>query len=84
MNIAVAGTGYVGLSLATLLSQKNTVTAVDIIEGKVKDLNEFISPIQDENIEYLVTDTVKETLQYYENITHDFRYDSLTLTPCMC
>lgn len=33
---------------------------------------------------YLVTGTVKETLQYYENITHDFRYDSLTLTPCIC
>ena len=51
MNIAVAGTGYVGLSLATLLSQKNTVTAVDIIEEKVKDLNEWKSPIQDEYIE---------------------------------
>ena len=44
MNIAVAGTGYVGLSLATLLSQKNTVTAVDIIEEKVKDLNEWKKP----------------------------------------
>lgn len=33
---------------------------------------------------YLVTGTVKEKLQYYENITHDFRYDSLTLTPCIC
>ena len=51
MNIAVAGTGYVGLSLATLLSQKNTVTAVDIIEEKTKDLNEWVSPIQDEYIE---------------------------------
>lgn len=36
------------------------------------------------NYEYLVTGTVKETLQYYENITHDFRYDRLTLTPCIC
>lgn len=51
MNIAVAGTGYVGLSLATLLSQKNTVTAVDIIQSKVDDLNNWISPIQDEYIE---------------------------------
>jgi UDPglucose 6-dehydrogenase len=51
MNIAVAGTGYVGLSLATLLSQKNMVTAVDIIEEKVKDLNEWVSPIQDEYLE---------------------------------
>ena len=51
MNILVAGTGYVGLSLATLLAQNNTVTAVDIIEEKVKDLNEWKSPIQDEYIE---------------------------------
>ncbi len=51
MNIVVAGTGYVGLSLATLLSQKNTVTAVDIIQEKVKELNEWNSPIQDEYIE---------------------------------
>lgn len=51
MNIVVAGTGYVGLSLATLLSQKNSVIAVDIIEEKVKDLNEWKSPIQDEYIE---------------------------------
>lgn len=51
MKIAVAGTGYVGLSLATLLSQKNTVTAIDIIEEKVSDLNEWKSPIQDEYIE---------------------------------
>lgn len=51
MNIVVAGTGYVGLSLATLLSQKNSVTAVDIIEEKVKDLNKWKSPIQDEYIE---------------------------------
>ena len=51
MNIVVAGTGYVGLSLATLLAQHNHVTAVDIIEEKVKDLNAWISPIQDEYIE---------------------------------
>ena len=50
-NIAVAGTGYVGLSLAVLLSQHNNVTAVDIIEDKVIKLNDFISPIQDEYIE---------------------------------
>ena len=50
-NIAVAGTGYVGLSLAVLLSQHNKVTAVDIIEDKVEKLNNYISPIQDEYIE---------------------------------
>lgn len=49
--IAVAGTGYVGLSLAVLLAQHNTVTAVDIIPEKVEKLNDFISPIQDEYIE---------------------------------
>jgi len=49
--IAVAGTGYVGLSLAVLLSQKNRVTAVDIVPEKVAKLNSFISPIEDEYIE---------------------------------
>ena len=54
--IAVAGTGYVGLSLAVLLSQHNEVTAVDIIEDKVNKINNNISPIQDDYIEeYLAT-----------------------------
>lgn len=51
MNIAVAGTGYVGLSIATLLSQNNKVTAVDVIPEKVEKINNRISPIQDEYIE---------------------------------
>ena len=51
MNIAVAGTGYVGLSLATLLSQHNTVTAVDIVPEKIEKLNKWQSPIKDEYIE---------------------------------
>ena len=51
MKIAVAGTGYVGLSLATLLSQDNEVMALDVVPEKVKMVNEFISPIQDEYIE---------------------------------
>jgi len=50
MKIAVAGTGYVGLSLATLLSQHNEVTAVDIIPEKVGLINRGISPIQDKEI----------------------------------
>ena len=51
MKIAVAGTGYVGLSLAVLLSQHNQVTAVDIVTEKVEMLNNWKSPIQDEYIE---------------------------------
>lgn len=51
MKIAVAGTGYVGLSIATLLSQKNEVVAVDIIPEKVELINNRKSPIQDEYIE---------------------------------
>ena len=51
MKIAVAGTGYVGLSLAVLLSQHNEVTAVDIVQSKIDMLNKWISPIQDAYIE---------------------------------
>ena len=51
MKIAVAGTGYVGLSLATLLSQNNEVIALDIIPDKVDMINNHISPIKDEMIE---------------------------------
>ena len=51
MNIAVAGTGYVGMSIATLLAQHNHVTAVDVIPEKVEKINHRISPIQDEYIE---------------------------------
>ena len=51
MKIAVAGTGYVGLSIATLLSQHHEVMAVDIIPEKVEKINQRISPIQDEYIE---------------------------------
>ena len=50
-NIAVAGTGYVGMSIATLLAQHNHVTAVDVIPEKVEKINKKISPIQDDYIE---------------------------------
>ena len=51
INIAVAGTGYVGLSIATLLAQHHQVTAVDVVPEKVEKINNRISPIQDEYIE---------------------------------
>ena len=51
LKIAVAGTGYVGLSLAVLLSQRHRVTAVDIVPEKVELINNKKSPIQDEYIE---------------------------------
>lgn len=57
MKIAVAGTGYVGLSIATLLAQHNHVVAVDVIPEKVEKINNRISPIQDEYIEKYLKDT---------------------------
>ena len=51
MKIAVAGTGYVGLSLAVLLSQHNEVHALDIVPEKVEKINNYVSPIQDDEIE---------------------------------
>ena len=59
MKIAVAGTGYVGLSLAVLLSQHNQVTAVAIIPEKVEKINRFESPIQDEYIEKFFAEAKK-------------------------
>ena len=51
MRIAVAGTGYVGMSIATLLAQRNEVVAVDVVPEKVEKINRRVSPIQDEYIE---------------------------------
>ena len=51
MKITVAGVGYVGLSLAVLLAQKHEVTAITTTESKTEKLNQFISPIQDDEIE---------------------------------
>lgn len=56
MKIAVAGTGYVGLSIATLLAQHNEVTAVDVIPEKINKINNRFSPIQDEYIENYLAD----------------------------
>ena len=69
MKIAVAGTGYVGLSLATLLSQDNEVVALDVIPEKVEMINNRISPIQDEYIEKYFKEkklNLKATLDYKE------------------
>ena len=69
MKIAVAGTGYVGLSLATLLSQSNEVIALDIIQEKVEKINNRISPIQDEYIKKFFKEkklNLKATLDYKE------------------
>lgn len=69
MKIAVAGTGYVGLSLATLLSQNNEVVALDVMQEKVEKINNRISPIQDEYIEKFFKEkklNLKATLNYKE------------------
>lgn len=69
MKIAIAGTGYVGLSLATLLSQYNEVVALDIVPEKVEMINNRISPIKDEYIEKYFKDknlNLRATLDYKE------------------
>ena len=71
MRIAVAGTGYVGLSLAILLSQHNQVTAVDILEDKVNKLNQYISPIQDEYIEQYLKEAREGTRRLNLTATTD-------------
>lgn len=69
MKIAVAGTGYVGLSLATLLSQRHEVVALDVIPEKVEMINNRIAPIKDETIEEFFANkelNLKATLSYKE------------------
>ena len=69
MKIAVAGTGYVGLSLATLLSKNNEVIALDIVPEKVEKINNRISPIQDEYIEKYFKEeklNLRATIDYQE------------------
>lgn len=68
--IAVAGTGYVGLSLATLLAQHNHVTAVDVVPEKVDLINRRRSPIQDEYIEKYLTEFKRRSQAIIAN-----RYD---------
>jgi UDPglucose 6-dehydrogenase len=69
--IAVAGTGYVGLSLAVLLAQHNDVTAVDIVPEKVEKLNRFVSPIQDEYIETYLAEAQAGTRELHLTATTD-------------
>ena len=69
--IAIAGTGYVGLSLAVLLSQYNDVTAVDIIPEKVEKINNYESPIKDEYIEKFLKEAKKGTRRLHLHATTD-------------
>lgn len=69
MKIAVAGTGYVGLSIATLLSQRNEVIALDVVPEKVEKINKRISPIKDKEIEEFFKEkelSLRATLDYKE------------------
>ena len=63
MKIAVAGTGYVGLALAVLLSQHNEVTAVDIVPEKVEKINKWVSPIKDDYIEKFLAEHEERQLK---------------------
>lgn len=74
MKIAVAGTGYVGLSLAVLLSQHNEVTAVDVIPEKVELLNNRRSPIQDEYIEKYLSEYDKRGLNLKATLDGESAY----------
>ena len=69
--VAVAGTGYVGLSLAVLLAQHNEVTAVDIVPEKVEKLNSLVSPIQDDYIEKYLSEAKAGTRALHLTATTD-------------
>lgn len=75
MKIAVAGTGYVGLSIATLLSQHHEVMAVDIVPEKVEKINNRISPIQDEYIEKYLAE---------KNFRNKFHCDNIIFSQSFC
>ena len=74
MKIAVAGTGYVGLSLAVLLSQQNDVVAMDIIPEKVEKINRWESPIQDEYIEKFMAEHEERKLSLRATTDGDAAY----------
>ena len=77
LKIAVAGTGYVGLSIATLLSQHHKVMAVDIVPEKVELINSKKSPIQDE---YSYTISLAKNREIAEEITQDTFYKAVSTT----
>ena len=74
MKIAVAGTGYVGLSLAVLLSVRHEVTAVDIVKEKVDKINRWESPIQDDTIEEYFRDHEAKNLHLHATTDGDAAY----------
>ena len=81
MKITVAGVGYVGLSLAVLLAQKHDVTAITTTESKAEMLNQFISPIQDDEIERFFKE-VREgerTLNLFTTTDKEAAYSSADL-----
>ena len=73
MKIAIAGTGYVGLSLATLLSGKHEVVALDIVPEKVEMINNRISPIQDKYIEEFMLQAKKGEREMNLKATLDYK-----------
>lgn len=76
MTIAVAGTGYVGLSLAVLLSQHNDVTTVDVIPEKVEKINKWVSPIQNEDIEKYLSEHEERGLRLKATTDSESAYAS--------
>ena len=76
MKIAVAGTGYVGLSVAVLLSQHNEVHALDIIPDKIEKLNKLVSPIRDAEIEHFFSEcrAGKRALDFHATLDAEFAY----------
>ena len=81
MKITVAGVGYVGLSLAVLLSQRHEVTAITTTEAKAEKLNQFISPIQDDEIERFFEEarSGKRTLHFHTTTDKEAAYRSAEL-----
>ena len=76
MNITVVGMGYVGLSLAVLLSQKNDVTVVDIDEKKIEKLNKWESVLKDDYIEKFLSEHSERGLSLHATADHKQAYEN--------